>query len=203
MDAFLRVVRDLALLVASIVTGVTLMAHGWRRWTITGLEEQSNILEGVGLPSAQGIVIATIAFELLGGALLIFGLATPLIGLGIIVQNLAVILTTRSETGFYQHEGGWEYNAILASVGVLFLAFGSGRAGLDHLFLRPKDDKTAKLIEDPDARRTVRRPPTSYPEAPPAYPNEPAAAPDAPNHPATRTGSTRVPADDTQIIERP
>lgn len=167
MEAFLRVVRDLALLVARIVTGVTLMAHGWRRWTITGLEEQANILEGVGLPSAEGLVIATIAFELIGGALLVFGLATPLIGLGMIIQNVAVSLTTRADLGFYQHEGGWEYNAILAALGVLFLAFGCGRAGLDHLFLRPKDDRTAHLIAPDPRDRTVRQPrPTAYPDAP-------------------------------------
>ena len=184
MEAFLKVVRDLALLVARIVTGVTLMAHGWRRWTITGLEDQANILEGVGLPSAEGLVIATIAFEIIGGALLVFGLATPLIGLGMVSQNVAVILTTRADQGFYQHDGGWEYNAILAAVGLLFLAFGCGRAGLDHLFLRPKDDRNAQLIAPDPRDRAPREPrPTAYPDPP-------------------STGSTRV-DDATEIIDRP
>ncbi|MCG6568269.1 DoxX family protein [Tessaracoccus sp. ZS01] len=173
MDAFLKVVRDLALLVARIVLGVTLMAHGWYRWNITGLEDQTNILEGVGLPSAEGLVIATIAFELIGGALLIFGLATPLIGLGMIVQNGAVMLTTRLDAGFYQHDRGWEYNAVLATFGLIFLAFGSGRAGLDYLFLRPRDDAGERLIE-PDPRDR----PASYP-----VPDEPA------------TGSHRYPTE--------
>lgn len=192
MEAFLKVVRDLALLVARLVVGVTLIAHGWYRWTVTGLESQSNILEGVGLPSAEGLVIATIAFELIGGALLIFGLATPLVGLGMIIQNVAVALTTRIDEGFYQHDGGWEYNAVLAAAGLLFLAFGSGRAGLDHLFLRPKDDKSGQLIATDPRDRAVRAPreprPTSYPET-------------------DRSGSTRVdPVDEdahTQVIERP
>lgn len=184
MEAFLRVVRDLALLVARIVAGVTLVAHGWRRWTVTGLEEQANILEGVGLPSSEGLVIATIAFELIGGALLIFGLATPLVGLGMIIQNVAIILTTRSDAGFFQHEGGWEYNAILAALGLLFLAFGCGRAGLDHLFLRPKDDKTAQFIETDPRDRVPRQPrPGSYPA--------PEAGQGAQGH-----------AEETQVIDR-
>lgn len=182
METFLKVVRDLALLVARIVTGVTLVAHGWYRWTVTGLESQANILEGIGLPSAEGLVIATIAFELIGGTLLVFGLATPLIGLGMVIQNVAVILTTRADAGFFQHEGGWEYNAILAAMGLLFLVFGCGRAGLDHLFLRPKDDKTGSLIA-PDPRDRVPR------ERPAAYP-EPG-------------GATRVDEAHTEVIDRP
>ncbi|GAA4898291.1 hypothetical protein GCM10025789_15170 [Tessaracoccus lubricantis] len=170
MDAFLHVVRDLALLVARLVAGVTLMAHGWYRWNITGLEDQANILEGVGLPSAEGLVIATIAFELIGGALLVFGLATPLVGLGMIVQNGAVILTTRMDAGFYQHDGGWEYNAVLGVVGLLFLAMGSGRAGLDHLFLRPRDEGGGQLIET-DPRDHARERPPSYPEPTPPHRN--------------------------------
>ncbi|MDO5676245.1 MAG: DoxX family protein [Propionibacteriaceae bacterium] len=198
MEAFLRVVRDLALLVARIITGVTLVAHGWHRWTITGLEEQANILEGVGLPSAEGLVIATIAFELIGGALLVFGLATPLIGLGMIVQNVAVILTTRADQGFFQHEGGWEYNAILAGLGLIFLAFGCGRAGLDHLFLRPKDDKSGQLIATDPRDRAPRSAPVPAPAPEPqprptAYP----PAPDAPPSDATKVDEA------TQVIDRP
>lgn len=185
MEAFLRVVRDLALLITRIVTGVTLVAHGWYRWTVTGLEDQANILDGVGLPSTEGLVIATIAFEIIGGGLLVFGLATPLIGLGMIIQNVAVILTTRADMGFYQHEGGWEYNAILAALGLIFLAFGCGRAGLDHLFLRPRDDKSTQLIAT-DPRDRARPGPR-----PAAYPSASAAEPGT------------APTDETQVIKRP
>ena len=32
MTQVLRVLRDIALLIARIVAGVTLVAHGWHRW---------------------------------------------------------------------------------------------------------------------------------------------------------------------------
>ncbi len=149
MEAFLRVVRDIALLIARIVTGVILLAHGWYRWQITGVDLQVVVLEGSGLPAAQGLAIATVIFEMVGGALLVFGLATPLVGLGMAVMNVAIILTTRADGGFYVHEGGWEYNAVLAAIGLLFLAFGSGRAGLDHLFIRPSGGDGELIQEDP------------------------------------------------------
>ena len=86
MDAFLKVVRDIALLVARIVAGVVLVAHGWQRWQIIGLDKQEALLEAAGLPAPYGLAVATVIFEIIGGTLLVFGLATPLIGLGMVVM---------------------------------------------------------------------------------------------------------------------
>ena len=146
MSAFLRAVRDFALLVARIVIGVVLVARGWHRWQVTGIAEQAGIIEAAGLPSASTLAWAVIAFELIGGLLLIFGLGTPLIGLGIALQNFAVAYLTKD--GFYAHEDGWEYNVVFAVAGLLLMAHGSGRLGLDHLFVRPKDDADGRLIDE-------------------------------------------------------
>lgn len=151
MQAFLQTVRDIALLIARIIAGVTLVAHGWHRWQIAGLDSQLALLEQAGIPYGYGLTIATIAFEIVGGVLLVFGLATPLIALGMVVLNVTVILTTRAESGFYQYTGGWEYNAIQAALGLLLMVFGSGRAGLDHLFVRPQDDGDTLIGEESPA----------------------------------------------------
>ena len=148
MRGFLRVLRDLGLLVARVVAGVTLMARGWHRWQVTGLDAQEAVLRAAGLPNPEVLALAAVAFELIGGVLLVFGLATPLVGLGMVAVNVAVILTTRADAGFYQHGGGWEYNAAQAALGLVFLVFGAGRTGLDHLFVRPRDDHD-RLIADP------------------------------------------------------
>lgn len=149
MQAFLRVVRDIALLIARIVVGVVLVAHGWNRWQGTGLAHQAEVLTEAGLPAPDGLAVATVIFEIVGGTLLVFGLATPLIGLGMAVMNVAIILTTRAENGFFVTDGGWEYNAVLAGIGLLLLAYGSGRLGLDHLFLRPVTDGEPLIDEEP------------------------------------------------------
>jgi putative oxidoreductase len=46
--------------------------------------------------------------------------------------------------------GGWEYNAILAALGLLFLAIGSGRLGMDYLFVRPPGDGSDLIAEGSD-----------------------------------------------------
>lgn len=148
MQSFLRVCRDIGLMLARIVVGVVLIARGWHRWQIEGIPQQVDILENAGLSGGTTLVWLVIGFEIVGGILLVFGLATPLIGLGIAVLNVGVIVLVRASQGFYVHESGWEYNAVLAVVGGLFLVHGSGRAGLDSLFLRPKDDTDATLIDD-------------------------------------------------------
>ncbi|RMB61990.1 DoxX family protein [Tessaracoccus antarcticus] len=152
MRSFLRVVRDVALLLSRILMGVVLLAHGWHRWQVMGIAKEVSLLDGAGIGNATTIVWIVVGFEIVGGILLVFGLATPLVGLGIVVLNLATIVLLRSEE-FYAHEQGWEYNAVQAAVGLLLLAHGSGRAGLDNLFLRPQHDGDELIVDESDADR--------------------------------------------------
>ncbi|MGV8846970.1 DoxX family protein [Tessaracoccus sp.] len=152
MTSFLRVVRDIALLLTRILMGVVLLAHGWHRWQVMGVAREVPLLEAAGVGNATTVIWLIIAFEIVGGILLIFGLATPLVGLGVVALNVATIVLLRSEE-FYAHLHGWEYNAVQAVVGLMLLAHGSGRTGLDTLFLRPKDDDGELIVDEGEAHR--------------------------------------------------
>ncbi|MDO5735310.1 MAG: DoxX family protein [Propionibacteriaceae bacterium] len=152
MQSFLRVVRDISLLLARILMGVVLLAHGWHRWQVMGVGREVALLEASDIGNPGTIVWLVIGFEIVGGILLVFGLATPLIGLGIVVLNTGTIVLLRSQE-FYAHLHGWEYNAVQAAVGLLLLAHGSGRAGLDNLFLNPKGDDTELIVDEAEAHR--------------------------------------------------
>ncbi|MFT3888661.1 MAG: DoxX family protein [Arachnia sp.] len=147
MKALLRAVQDIALLVARLVGGLVLVAHGWHRWQVSGIDSQLAVVQEAGLPVGIGIVVTTIAFELIGGVLLAFGLGTRLVGLGMLAMNAVIVFAVKWDGGLRLTEGGYEYNAVLAALGLLLLAFGSGRLGLDHLFVRPTDDGS-DLIDD-------------------------------------------------------
>lgn len=148
MQSFLRVLRDIGLMLTRIVIGVVLVARGWHRWQESGIAGEVSVMEQAGIPYATTLIWLVIGFEIIGGILLVFGLATPLIGLGMIVLNVGIIVLARSADGFYVHEHGWEYNAVQAVVGLIFLTHGSGRAGLDNLFVQPKDQQDGELIGD-------------------------------------------------------
>lgn len=158
MKAFIRVLKDIALMLTRIVMGVIMVTHGWHRWQNEGITAEANILEHAGIPNPGLMVWLLIGFEVIGGIFLIFGLATPAIGLGLMVLNVGIILILRSRT-FYVHNSGWEYNAVMTIVGLVLMTHGAGRIGLDNLFRTPKDVQ-------PQAEEQPKRPARSLPEEP-------------------------------------
>ena len=158
MKAFIRVLKDIALMLTRIIMGVIMVTHGWHRWQNEGITAEANILEHAGIPNPGLMVWLLIGFEVIGGIFLIFGLATPAIGLGLMVLNIGIILTLRSHT-FYVHNSGWEYNAVMTIVGLVLMTHGAGRIGLDNLFRTPKDIQ-------PQAEEQPKRPARSLPEEP-------------------------------------
>ena len=158
MKAFIRVLKDIALMLTRIIMGVIMVTHGWHRWQNEGITAEANILEHAGIPNPGLMVWLLIGFEVIGGIFLIFGLATPVIGLGLMVLNIGIILTLRSHT-FYVHNSGWEYNAVMTIVGLVLMTHGAGRIGLDNLFRTPKDIQL-------QAEEQPKRPARSLPEEP-------------------------------------
>ena len=158
MKAFIRVLKDIALMLTRIIMGVIMVTHGWHPWQNEGITAEANILEHAGIPNPGLMVWLLIGFEVIGGIFLIFGLATPVIGLGLMVLNIGIILTLRSHT-FYVHNSGWEYNAVMTIVGLVLMTHGAGRIGLDNLFRTPKDIQ-------PQAEEQPKRPARSLPEEP-------------------------------------
>ena len=150
--------QQVALMLARIAVGAVLVARGWYRWLVTGIDQQAAILAEAGVPAPDLSAWLVTMLELAGGVLLIFGLFTPAVGLGIIVLNVGIIVLRKLDA-FYVHEHGFEYNLVLAAAGVLFLAFGSGKLGADALFFPPSSD---------DARKGDGPPKP----APPSKPNE-------------------------------
>ncbi|MGJ6980306.1 DoxX family protein [Aestuariimicrobium soli] len=149
MRGFIRVCQDLALMLARIATGAILMVHGWTRWS-DGQPKQVQILTDLKVPYPEVFAWGTIAFEVIGGALLVFGLVTPLLGLVLLVEQAMIIGFAKWGHGPHLAQDGYEYNLALASLGLIFLTFGSGRAGVDALFRRSPDDRQAHYIDDAD-----------------------------------------------------
>ncbi len=178
MKAFIHVLKGIALMLTRIVMGLIMVTHGWHRWQNEGITAEATILEQAGIPNPGLMVWLLIGFEVIGGIFLIFGLATPAIGLGLVVLNIGIILTLRSHN-FYVHDSGWEYNAVMAIVGMVLMTHGAGRLALDNLFRTPKD--TALPAQDtPPEEESPRRPARSLTEEPPPHSPapEPALSPD-------------------------
>ncbi|NNG20727.1 DoxX family protein [Naumannella sp. ID2617S] len=154
MSALINVLRDMALLLARVTFGAILVFRGWRRWTSEGgMQAQIDYLKQFQTPQPEVMAWGGTLLEIIGGLFLIFGLLTPIIGIALVVQQVMVILWTRYFRGPWIENGGYEYNVVQAGLALLLTVFGAGRAAIDQLFKRSRDD------DDDDSDEPVRRTP--------------------------------------------
>lgn len=148
--------RHIAMMLARVAVGVLLVLRGWYRWNTAGVDTQISILTDAGMPAPELFGWLVLLFELGGGVLLIFGLFTPLVGLGMVVLNVGIIVLRKMDAIFI-HDGGLEYNLTMAAIGILFMAFGSGKLGADALFFPPKEPAAPDPAPTPTPPRESER----------------------------------------------
>lgn len=149
MSGFLKVLRDLALLIARIGFGAVLVFRGWRRWTSEGgMASQVDYLAQFQTPMPEVMAWGGTLLEIIGGLFLIFGLLTPVVALAVVVQQGMVIAWTKWFRGPWLENGGYEYNVIQAALALLLAVFGAGRLAIDQLFKRSRDDRDPLLDDD-------------------------------------------------------
>jgi putative oxidoreductase len=148
MSASLRVLRDIALLIARVGLGGILILHGWIRWQGPGqgVQKQIDYLTQFGTPYPEVAAWGGILLELVGGIFLVVGALTPFVALAVLVEQILIIAYTNwyrgpdlvNSDGTYA--GGYEYNLALALIALLLVVFGAGRIAVDQLFRRKKVD---------------------------------------------------------------
>ncbi len=145
MKAFVRVVRDVGLLLARLAFGVVMVLHGWARWTgAGGMGAQAEHLRAHGVPNADLVAWGAMALEVFGGVLICFGAFVPPVAFLFLVEQVLVIVLIKWSHGVYLTGGGFEANLLAAAVAALLLCFGSGRAGVDALFRKPAYERQVR-----------------------------------------------------------
>lgn len=143
MSRFVAFCRHVALLVARLGLGGILLLHGVNRWQ-AGMASQAEYLAQFSTPYALYAAYGATTFEIVGGLFLLLGALTPLVGLGVLVQQVLTVVWTSwykgpnllNSDGSYH--GGFEYSVALGMLGLLFLVFGGGVVSLDRVFARKK-----------------------------------------------------------------
>ncbi len=143
MSRFVSFCRHVALLVARLGLGGILLLHGAHRWQ-AGMASQAEYLAQFSTPYARYAAYGATTFEIVGGLFLLLGALTPLVGLGVLVQQVLTIVWTSYYKGpdlvnaDGSYRGGFEYSVALGVLGLLFLVFGGGIVSLDRVFTRTK-----------------------------------------------------------------
>ncbi len=137
--------RDIAMLVARVILGVVLFAHGWQKLMINGISGTYGQFEKLGIPLA--IVSASFAsfVEFVGGVLIVLGaLTTTVVALDLVVMVGAAGFVHMTH-GIFAQNGGWELVGVIVAAELALAAFGPGRFSVDHLIARHHDRERAEM----------------------------------------------------------
>lgn len=125
--------QDLALLIGRIALGVVLIAHGWQKFFTYGIAGATASFEQMGIPLAGAAAIFAATVELVGGILLIVGLAVPLVGALIAIDMIGALLFVHASNGVFVGDGGYELVLVIGALGVVFAGVGAGGYAIDRL----------------------------------------------------------------------
>jgi putative oxidoreductase len=124
-------VRDGALLVARLLLGVVLIAHGWQKVVTNGLGATTEGFGRMGIPLPPVSAAYAGIVELVGGALILVGAATAVVGVLVVLDMLGAALLVHVGNGITGN-GGWELVGMIGAVALVLAAVGAGRYSVDH-----------------------------------------------------------------------
>jgi putative oxidoreductase len=126
---------DLSLLVFRLAVGAVMVAHGYNHiWGGGKIAGTGRWFESLGMKPGWLHAWTASLTELGAGALLLFGLFTPLAGGAVVGVMLVAWITNHRKNGFFifRPGEGYEYVMTLTAAGLLFCGTGAGRLSLDH-----------------------------------------------------------------------
>ena len=148
-------VQDLALLAARVLLGVVLIAHGWQKLD-QGIQGTATGFDSMGIPAPLAAAYFATFVELVGGALLVLGLFTRLVGVLVVGNMLGAFWFTHRGTEVFVNEGGWELVAMIGALALGLVAVGAGRISVDAGFTKATGMALSPQTAPQPARTTER-----------------------------------------------
>jgi putative oxidoreductase len=139
MSGLLEVLNPLGptvLLFIRLVVGVRLGQSGYRRLKGGGLSKSEQWMQTMNIPPIAADLVTVL--EVLGGAFLVVGLLTPVVGLFFTVEFSSIIWMKKSKmhATFASREPGkptYELETLFLLLSLIFLVFGAGQYSVDYL----------------------------------------------------------------------
>ena len=124
-------IKDVAALIGRIGLGVVFIAHGWQKVVESGMDGTAAGFAAMGVPLPTLSAWFTAVVELVGGALLILGVATPVAGALLAFAMLGALVIVHLPNGLLG-QGGYELVLVLA-VAALAVGFNPGALSVTRL----------------------------------------------------------------------
>jgi putative oxidoreductase len=137
--------RDVALLLARVGLGVIMLVHAKIEYDFAGgsVSGVGRLFAEAGIPLAAVSGPANMFFELIGGILMIVGLAVVPVGVLMALNMLGAWVLVHTSGLLSQDHNGPELVIALGLLSLVLATTGSGRLGLDHLITRRRRARAA------------------------------------------------------------
>jgi putative oxidoreductase len=126
------------LLFLRLVLGLTMAGHGAQKlfgwWGGPGIRGVHGWLGSMRFRGGWTPAVALVIAELGGGLALTLGLVTPFAALAIVSAMIVAIATAHWSKGFWNGNGGFEFNLLIIAAAAALAATGPGRFSLDRAF---------------------------------------------------------------------
>jgi putative oxidoreductase len=123
---------DLGILLLRVVVGPVFAFHGFAKIFRGGrLAGTAGWFDSIGMRPGHVHARVAAAGELATGTCLALGFLTSLAGLGLVALMAVACWTVHRGNGLLVTKDGWEYNLVLATVGVAVATIGPGEWSLD------------------------------------------------------------------------
>lgn len=178
--------------------GGIFFANGWHKLE-AGLTATAGQFTTLGAPAPGVWAATTMLTELIGGALLVAGLAVPACGLLLFAEALAVFVLASGETGLPLTGGDAKLIVALGAASILLAVGGAGRLSVDHMVVIKRreaeaaEDFAAETEAD-DVIAALREPETPPAPALPASGKKPADTEPAPATSESTVDTAEFPA---------
>jgi putative oxidoreductase len=198
------VAADVALLIARLVLGTVMFAHGYQKMFIDGIGRTTQGFEKMSIPAAILSASFVTVVELVGSILVILGALLILVAACYLVVMVGAAVFVHIPNGVFVGDNGWELVGVIAALLLTLAVAGSGRYGVDG-WLRSRQARaahaSATLPSPPSAPHPTPRHDYSARVAaftgatgPQPRVEEPAAEPPTPQDEAVMTLPVRRPA---------
>jgi len=147
--------RDVALLLARLLLGTIMFAHGYQKLMIDGLGRTTQGFESMSIPVAIYSAAFVTVVEVVGSVLVVLGALLTAVAACYLVVMVGAAVFVHIPNGVFAANGGWELVGAIAALLLALAAAGSGRYGVDH-YIRSRRTVTAAAA--PTAVMPVPRP---------------------------------------------
>ena len=135
MERYLPTIRAVLALATRIGLGVVFIAHGWQKLGTDGVDTVAAGFAHSGIPAPTVAAWYATIVELVGGVLLIAGLALPVVGVLLFLDMGGAFLFVHAGHGLFSAAGGFELVLVLGLASLL-VGFAGGPLSLDRLVVR-------------------------------------------------------------------